>query len=53
MIVAVISAIERDSNSDLCDADVVLLSLSYHANLELAVMWVYDEPVNSGYINMI
>ena len=41
---------EQDSNPDLCSAGVVLYQLSYQANWELVIVWVYDEPVDSGYI---
>ena len=41
---------EWDSNADLCDAGVVLYHFSYWANWELVIMWVYDKPVESGYI---
>ena len=41
---------ERDSNPDLCDAGAVLYQLSYQANWELVIMWVYDNPVDSGYM---
>ena len=39
---------EQDSNPDLCDASAVLYQLSYQANLELAIIWVNDKPVDSG-----
>ena len=41
---------ERDSNPDLCDAGAVLDQISYQANWEMVIMWVYDEPVDSGYL---
>ena len=44
---------ERDSNPDLCDAGAVLHQLSYQANWELVTKWVYDKPVNSGYLVLV
>ena len=41
---------ERDSNPDLCDAGALLYQFSYQANSELVIMWVYDKPVDSGYM---
>ena len=41
---------ERDSNPDLCDAGAVLYQLSCQGNWELVIMWVYDKPVDSGYM---
>ena len=41
---------EQDSNPDLCDAGAVLHQLSDQANWELVIMWVYDKPVDSGYM---
>ena len=35
---------ERDSNPDLYDAGAVLNQLSYLANWELVIIWVYDKP---------
>ena len=31
-------------NPDLCNAGAVLHQLSYQANWELVIMWVYDKP---------
>ena len=31
-------------NPDLCNAGAVLYQLSYQANWELVIMWVYDKP---------
>ena len=42
-----------DSNADLCEACEVLYHLSYQANWELAVMWVYDNPVDGGYMYLV
>ena len=39
---------EQDSNPDVCDASAVLYQLSYVANLEPFIMWVYDKPVDSA-----
>ena len=41
---------ERDSNPDFCDAGVVLHQLSNQANWDLVIMWVYDKPLDSGYM---
>ena len=38
--------LNRDSNSDLCDAGSVLNQLSYQANWEQVVVWVDYKPVN-------
>ena len=35
---------EWDLNPDLCNTSVVLNQLSYQANWELLIMWVYDKP---------
>ena len=29
-----------------CDTGAVLHQLSYHANWQLVIMWVYDKPVD-------
>ena len=42
---------ERDANPDFCDAGAVLHQLRYQANCELVIMWVYDKPVDSGYMS--
>ena len=39
-----------DSNLDLFDAGAVFYQLSYQADWEMVIMWVYDKPVNSGCI---
>ena len=44
--------LERDTKPDLCDAGAVLYDLSYHANLELVVMWVDNNPVYDGHISI-
>ena len=41
---------ERDLNPDLCDAGAVLYELSFQANWELVIMWVYDKPIDGGYM---
>ena len=41
---------DPDLNPDLCDAAAVFHQLSYQANWELDNMWVYDKPVESGYV---
>ena len=41
---------EQDSNPDLCDSGAVLRQLPYLADWELVTMWVYDKPVDSGYM---
>ena len=38
---------ERDSNPALCNVGAVFNQLSYQANWELVIMWVYAEPVDS------
>ena len=43
---------ERGSNPDLCDAGAELRQLSYQANWELVIMWIYDKPVDSGYMRI-
>ena len=42
--------LELDLNPEVCDASVVLYQLSYQANWELVIMWVNDEPADSGYM---
>ena len=42
--------LKGDSNVDLCDAGAVLYQLSYQANWELVIRWVYDKPVDTGYM---
>ena len=44
--------LERDTKPDLCDAGAVLYQLSYHANLEVVVMWVDDNLVHDGHISI-
>ena len=44
---------EQDSNPELCNAGEVLYQLSYQANWELVIMWVYNEPVDSEYMSFI
>ena len=41
--------LNRDPNTELCDASTVLYQFSYQANWELVVMWVDDKPVDDGY----
>lgn len=36
---------QRDSNPDLCDADVVLFQLSNQAHWKLAILWVHSRYV--------
>ena len=40
----------QSSNPDLCNAGVALYQLSDQANWELVIMWVYHEPIESGYV---
>ena len=38
---------KQDSNPDLSDANSVHYQLSYQANWELVIIWVYYKPVDS------
>ena len=38
------SGLNGDLNPDVCDAGAVFNQLSYQANWELVVMWVYYKP---------
>lgn len=40
---------ELESDPELCDASSMFHHLSYRANWELAVMWIHDKPMDSGY----
>ena len=42
--------LERNMNPDLCDAGVLLHEKSYQACWELVIIWVYDKPVDNGYM---
>ena len=44
--------LERDTKPDLCDAGALLYELSYHANLELVVMWLGHNLVHEGHISV-
>ena len=39
------SGLNGDLNPDVCDAGAVFNQLSYQANWELVVMWVYYKPL--------
>ena len=41
---------ERYSNPDLYDDDAVLYQLRGQANWKPVIMWVYDKPVDSGFM---
>ena len=40
------SGLNGDLNPDVCDAGAVFNQLSYQANWELVVMWVYYKPLH-------
>lgn len=45
---------EWDVKLDLCNADAVLYQLNYRPTGRWQLyMWVYDKPVNSGYLTII
>ena len=35
---------------DLSNASALFFQLSYQANLELVIIWVYEKPVDSEYV---